>query len=87
MKNGNKDAIRLDRLRLDRRISDSGDDRQRLLRDVIRFRSRSAYFEGLPLGSSQPDSVLRREDKEGAPPRVRSLPHGLDKVMSWLSQT
>ena len=81
-----KDAIRLDRLRFDRCISDSGDDRQRLLGDVIRFRSRSAYYEGLPLGSGQPDGVLRREGKRGTPPRARSLPYGFEKVMSWLSQ-
>ena len=82
-----KDAIRLDRLRFDRRSSDSGDDRQRLLGDVIRFRSRSAYYEGLPLDSSEPDGVLRREGKRGTPPKVRSLRYGLDKVISWLSQT
>ncbi len=81
-----KDAIRLDRLRLDRRISANGDDQQRLLEDVIRFRSRSAYYEGLPLGSSQADGVSRREHNKGTPPRVRSLQHGLEKIVLWLSR-
>ena len=81
-----KDAIRLDRLRLDRRIFDNGGNGHRLLDDVIRFRSRSAYYEGLPPDSSQPDSLLRRKHDKGTPPRVRSLQHGLGKVVLWLSQ-
>lgn len=82
-----KDAIRLDKLRLDTCISHSGDGRQRLLGDVIRFRSTPAYYEGLPLGSSEPDGVLRREDKRGTAPSLLSLLYGLDRFMSWLSQT
>ena len=105
-----KDAIRLDRLRLDRRITDIGGDLHTFLADVIRFRSRSAYYEGLPclpLGSSQPGGVVRREDKRGSvlvaallmfraipipfltirhATKIRSVPHGWEKVISWLSQ-
>ena len=80
-----KDATRLDRMRLDRRISDSRDKRQRLLGDVIRFRFRSEYYEGSPLVSSQPGAVLHRGDNKGTPPRFHGLPHGLEKVTSWFS--
>ena len=79
-----KDAIKLDRLTLDRPISDGEDGWQCLLEDVIRFRHTPAYYEGLPLGYSQPDDVLRREDSKGKPPRVRSRPRGLEKVVLWL---
>ena len=61
-----RDAIMLDRLRLDRRITDIGGNLHPLLADVIRFRSRSAYYEGLTLGSSQPGGVVRRENKRGS---------------------
>ena len=61
-----RDAIRLDRLRLDRHVSDIGGDLHRLLADVIRFRSKSAYYEGLPLCLSQPGGVVRRDDKRGS---------------------
>ena len=80
-----KDAIRLDRMRLDRRISDSRDTWQLLLGNVTRFRSRSEYYEGLPLGSSQPGGALHRGDNKDTPPRFRGLPHGLEKVTSWFS--
>lgn len=53
-----KDAIRLGRLRLDRRISEIGGDLYRLLADVIRFRSNSAYYEGSPFYSSQPGGIV-----------------------------
>ena len=82
-----KDAIKLDRLRLDRPISDSGDGRQRLLEDVIRFRHTPAYYERLPLGNiQQPAGVLRREDNKGKPSRVRSPLRGLEKVVLWFSR-
>ena len=82
-----KDAIKLDRLMLDRRISDSGDSRQRLLEDVIRFRHSPAYYERLTLvDSQQPTGLLRREDNKGRPSRVGSPLRGLEKVVLWFAR-